>query len=166
MSGIASINLLFGETKVYYVKPSADTHKDFCPGKPCHTLDYYHEHETWDNRTENITLKFLSGIYDIKSDPLPHSASCLKWIGLNPAYEIILLLHNVSIMSELDVHVPEIHFENLTFISNSSKFATLIKFSCGNTSFIGMAFSGVHLSFTQVCPKHHTDDEFKLYQLD
>lgn len=144
---ISSI-LLLGEAKVYYVKPSAETD---CPGKPCHTLDYYHEHKGWINRREkNITLKFLSGIYDIKPEPdyLPHSdASHLKWIGLKPACEVIFLLHKVSIMSKFDV--SDIHLENLTFVSNSSIFATHIQFPCSNTSLVGMVFSRVHLSFPQ-----------------
>lgn len=143
------------KVKVYYVKPShTDTPNYHCPGKPCHTLDYYEEHKTWNKNktTDSITLMFLGGNYNIKTDHetnnLPASVTPrLKLIGVKPAHDVILHLHNASSLSFSET--AEIHFENLTFLyPNSSKFATQIQLTARRISLVRVAFIGVHLSLT------------------
>ena len=115
------------EPAVYYVMPTEPLNQS-CPREPCNTFEYYINNNTLFDKSDNVSLMFLTGIHMIHTNFRVGTHSLyLRMIGESQYVTIESNLSLAWYITGDDVHV---YLENLT-ISTNSQVGTFLQFQIG-----------------------------------
>ena len=107
----------------YYVLPS-NAPNNYCPGEPCHDLDYYAEYASTllSRKNASVALLFLGGTHFLTKTLEIHNTVSLRMSGIVTPQDVSLSVVNISAGIGMKFfHLTDLLMRNLTFVSNKNQ---------------------------------------------